>query len=241
MNNAWRSYHARMNTIGQTKRDMMLQHARSSISRRLVDSLAYHTVLIDQIEREVGIINKADLDTKTIVAMPGEKLVHGGLVEYENHKWLITELDVSNEVYERGLMRQCNYILKWTDASGNIIEKWCIVEDGTKYLTGERSEQMMTIGDARISVTIAKDADTAKIVRGKRFLIDDPTASSIHAYQVTKLNRLFNLYNDRGVYRFILIEDHLTKNDNTELMIADYYSEETSGADESVQHGGGWL
>lgn len=222
--NAWEKYEARMQSVGYTKREMLLNHSKQSISRRLRDSLAFHTVLIDGMEREVGIIKKADLSTKTIVALPGEQLIHGGIVDYESNKWLITEIDASSEVYERGLMQQCNYVLKWVDADGMIVEKWCIVEDGTKYLIGERSEQMMTIGDARISITIGKDEDTAMIKRGMRFLIDDQDAGSTHAYQVTKLNRLFNLFNGKGVYRFILTEDQLTQNDNTELMIADYYS-----------------
>lgn len=244
--NAWEKYEARMKAVGQTKRDMVLSHAKSSISRRVMDSLAYHRVLLNGAFRDVAVINKADLSTKVIVSMPDERLVHGGIVDYEGNKWLITEIDASSEVYERGLMRQCNYLLRWLDHNGSIIEKWCIVEDGTKYLIGEKSEKMISIGDARISITIGKDEDSALIKRGMRFLVDDDFAGSTHAYQVTKLNRLFNMYNGEGVYRFILTEDQLTQNDNVELMIADYYSASNVDRAPETEDGGetqegGWL
>ena len=83
---------------------------------------------------------------------------------------------------------------------------------------------MMAIGDARIAVTIGKDRDTNKLSRGRRFLIDDMDSDEVLAYQITKPNKLFNVYNGKGVFRFILNEVNLTDDDNVEARIADYYS-----------------
>jgi hypothetical protein len=80
----------------------------------------------------------------------------------------------------------------------------------------------MTTGDARISITIPKDSDTVKLNRGRRFLIDDPHTNNVLAYQITKPNRLFNVFNNNGVFRFILSEVNVTDNDNLELRVADY-------------------
>ena len=44
------------------------------------------------------------------------------------------------------------------------------------------------------------------------------------AYEITKSNRLYNNYNDQGVFRYILNEVNATDNDNMELRIADYYN-----------------
>lgn len=83
---------------------------------------------------------------------------------------------------------------------------------------------MITIGDARIAVTIGKDSDTIELARGLRFLIDDTDSEAVLAYQITKPNKLFNVFNGKGVFRFILNEVQLTDNDNKELRIADYYN-----------------
>ena len=159
---------------------------------------------------------------KKIIALPGDHLKHGGIVDFADNKWLITELDANNEIYERGIMRQCNHILRWIGKDGTLHEKWCIVEDGTKYLIGEKEKEMMTIGDGRIALTIGKDDETTELCRGLRFLIDDEDSEFVTAYQITKSNKLYNVYNGDGVFRFILNEVQLQSGDNKELRIADY-------------------
>ena len=93
----------------------------------------------------------------------------------------------------------------------------------TTDLIGERTRELLTIGDARIAVTVGKDEDTIELERGLRFLIDDTDSEAVLAYQITKPNKLFNVYNGKGVFRFILNEVQLTDDDNKELRIADYY------------------
>lgn len=80
----------------------------------------------------------------------------------------------------------------------------------------------MAIGDARIAITVAKDEDTVELERGLRFIVDDADSENVLAYQITKPNKLFNVFNGKGVFRFILNEVNLTENDNKKLMIADY-------------------
>lgn len=223
--NVWSTYESRLSINGLTKRERALNQTKSYITRKAVNSLSCHDVVINEQPRRVTILNqKEDMAIKKICALPGEKLVHGGLVDFANSKWLITELDANDEVYASGLMRRCNYLLKWLNKDGEIIEKWCVVEDGTKYLIGEKSEDMMTVGDARIAITLGKDSDTSELSRGKRFLVDDMDSKTVLAYQITKPNKLFNIYDGKGVFRFILNEVNMTDADNVELRIADYYN-----------------
>ena len=225
----WSTYEARLNmsggSAGDPKRDSALDHAQSRISRKITASLSYNTVKINGVDRQISVKDiTGDYTTKKIFSMPGETLPHGELVEWEDSMWLLTEVDAHHALYTEGMMRRCNYYLRWIDESGNVIGRWCVVEDGTKYLIGEKTEDIMAIGDARISVTIGKDRDTNKLNRGRRFLIDDMDSDEVLAYQITKPNKLFNVYNGRGVFRFILNEVNLTDDDNVELRIADYYS-----------------
>ena len=221
----WDAYEARMSIKGRTPRERTLFHTQDNIGRKIPNSLSSFKVVIGGREQQVTILSqKEDLTIKKICSMPGETLPHGGIVDFADSKWLITELDAVDEVYSSGIMRRCNYLLKWIDETGKVISRWCVVEDGTKYLIGEKSEQIMSIGDARIAITIGKDSDTNKLSRGRRFLVDDMDARDVLAYQITKPNKLFNVYNGHGVFRFILNEVNLTDNDNVKLRIADYYN-----------------
>lgn len=205
-----------------TKREMWVDRTKDSIARRIVSSPSCNNVLIDGIPQTITVVHRTTHTEKRICSMPGEVLKHGGLVDFKSSKWLITEVDTDTEVYQRGLMKRCNHLLRWISKSGELKEKWCVVEDGTKYLIGEAAEDKISIGDARIAVTIGKDEDTIELNRGIRFLIDDGDVEMPMAYQVTKPNRFFNITNGDGVFRFILNEVVLTDNDNVKERIADF-------------------
>ena len=81
----------------------------------------------------------------------------------------------------------------------------------------------MTRGDSRIAMTLARNAETVKLNRENRFLIDDPESPIPLAYQLTKPLKLGWSYNSQGAYKFVLQEVTGTKDDNLELGIADYY------------------
>lgn len=225
----WKAYVSRTgvenNKSSNIKRETRLAHMQEQMCRKAGSSLSYDEVIINGLSQQISIIDVSDdYNVKKIFSLPNESVEHGGLVVWNNSYWLITEVNPRKEAYSEGKMTQCNHVLKWIDDEGNIIEKWCIVVDGTKYLIGEKSEDMMSIGDARIAVTLGRDKDTIKLHRGKRFLIDDEESDEILAYQITKPNRFFNTYGGKGVYRFILNEVNLTDEDNLELGIADYYN-----------------
>lgn len=219
---AWDRYEHVMNVVGTAKRDMWINHSRDSIRRRLIDSPASKTVIINGEQRTISVSHTEELDTKKICALPGEILPHGGLIDYADSKWLVTEKEADAEIYECGLMKRCNYILKWISGDGELKEKWCIVEDGTKYLTGEKRTLNYTVGDARIAVTIGRDSDTVELSRGMRFLIDDSDSQNVLAYEISKPNRLFNVYDGEGVFRFILTEVNVEDGDNLKERIANY-------------------
>lgn len=221
---AWETYEARVGTTSTDRREHIRIASQEQFYRKIITNMAYHVVTIDGIEQEIAVVRDAERDEKRIYSMPGEKLKHGGLVNWNGIMWLITEKNFDNEFYDNAIMKQCNYQLKWINPTGEIITRWCIVVDGTKYLIGEKNGNIMSIGDARFAVTLAKDDETKKIKRGQRFLIDDPDADETLAFQITKPNRFFNLYNGEGVYRYILNEVNTTDNDNIEAGIADYYS-----------------
>lgn len=221
----WDTYRSRLNAQGGDRRSAVLQRERRFLSTKMPASLSYHQAVIDGEQRSLAIINSDNLDRKTLCTLPGEDLPHGGLVEWMDNHWLIIERDANNELYTRGIMRQCNYLLRWIADDGNIVERWCIVEDGTKYLTGEYgdNEYVLTRGDTRISVILPKDKYTVRLNRSNRFLIDRYDSPNVLAYELTKPFKLGGTYGDSGVVSFVMQECNTEDTDNFELHIANYY------------------
>ncbi len=223
----WDSYQSRLDVRGANVREVKANRKRQHLSQRIAKSLSYHPAIVDGAQQELAIINSDALNQKTVCTMPGDSILCGAMVEWQGNHWLVTAVDANNELYTKGTMLQCNYLLKWITEDGEIVERWCIVSDSTKYLTGETvsryNENGLVLGDTRISVTIARDEYTAKLGRRNRFLIDDPGSDMVLAYQLSKPFKVGSVYNGHGVLDFILTEVNSEDTDNTELLIADYY------------------
>lgn len=204
----WDTYKSRITAHGGDKRSAMLLRESRMLKSNLPDSLSYHSVLIDDTSQNVAIINTDNLNEKYIFSLPGENIKHGGLVSWKDSFWLITERDANNTIYTRAKMLQCNHLLRWVDEDGIIREQWCVIEDGTKYLTGEYEDRnfVVTRGDSRIAMTIARNDGTVKFARDMRFLIDDPDSKLKLAYLLTKPLKLGGTYNKCGVFKFVLQE-----------------------------------
>lgn len=218
-------YQNRIIARGGLPREAWLKNTQSWINTKLPASLSYFTAVIDGEERQCAIISSRNATSKKIIAMPGESLYAGTYVQWEGFNWLITEVDAQSEVYQSATMTQCNYLLKWVNDNGEVISRWVIALDGTKYLTGEYDQQTMTLGDSRLQLTMPRDEETVLVNRGARFLIDDPAANQPLAYELTKVNRSGAVYGGHGVFVHMLSEDNRQdENDNYELMIASYYN-----------------
>ena len=223
--NVWDSYAIRTQAMGKTRREIAYNKEVQRLNRLLPASLSYHIAIVDGLERNVAIINSDNLNEKLMYSMPKEDFDCGGLVEWMDNHWLITEKDANNEIYTKVKLLQCNHILRWIDENDVIKEQWCVVEDGTKYLTGEMEDRFFftTRGDSRIAIHIGRNEDTVKLGRQNRFLVDDPDHEHKLAYALTKPLRFGHTYNNKGIYSFVCQEVVATDDDNQELGIADYY------------------
>lgn len=237
----WDVYQRRSETRGTTKRETQLKREIRTIDNKLPDSLSYQAVTIykseygfnidsddakvNAISQNVAIINSDNLNEKTIISLPRDDIEHGSLVYWMDNYWLVTERDANTTVYTKAKMVQCNHLLKWVTEEDEIIKQWCIIEDGTKYLTGEYEDRnfIVTRGDSRIAVTIARNRETVRLGRFDRFIIDDPESPIPLAYSLTKPLKFGGSFNNMGVFKFVLQEVVTTDDDNLDCQIADYY------------------
>lgn len=116
----------------------------------------------------------------------------------------------------------------------------CITQLNIKDLTGELEDRnfVVTRGDSRISMMIARNDETIRLNREHRFLIDDPESPIKLAYQLTKPLKLGWSFNGDGVYKFVLQEVTSNKNDDVPNGVADYYKYYPRVGDSSSSIGG---
>lgn len=130
--NPWATYCSRIASRGGTRREARMRREARTLSGKYPGSFAYHEMLIDGDIQKVAVINSDNLNLKTLCSLPGEDLRHGSTVSWMDNHWLIIGRDANNELYTKAAMQQCNYLLRWISKDGEIVERWCIVEDGTK-------------------------------------------------------------------------------------------------------------
>lgn len=231
--NPWKLYDARLDQKGHTKRDTHLARTQNYLSRSYADSLFTSEAIVQddvyspERTQRLAVLNSDNLNMKTILTVPGERILCGSTIFWADNYWLVTELDANDVIYTKAIMEQCNYVLRWVTPDLRVVERHCIMEDGTKYLTGEDRSSYndvgITVGDSRIAITLPRDKDTLLLNRDNRFLVDDYGSGNVLAYQLTKPLKVGKVYNDRGVFSFVLQEVNSQDTDDFENHIADYY------------------
>lgn len=227
----WDRYKHRMDIRGDTRRKAAFNREARFIETKAPHSLSFHTAKLDGKVQDLTIIDSDLYDTKVILSMPGDDIRYGAYVEWNGYTWLVVDKDVNTELRARAKMRLCNYFLRWVDPdTGRIIERWVLIEDGTKYMTGEMGDSyfVMTRGDSRIAVYVPRDADTAKLNRNSRFIVDDKLSQNKIVYRLTKPLTVGHSYTHEedgtnGIFVFLFSEDQLTEFDNADECVADYY------------------
>ena len=91
----------------------------------------------------------------------------GYYVEYEDNIWLI-DTNVANVdgAYLSTRMSRCQYLLRWQNKNGDIIERWSYSSDQTKYSNGETGSSAVTVGDNQYALLLPIDEETKTLKRG---------------------------------------------------------------------------
>lgn len=215
----WDLYNKRLYTDGKDE-SRAVNIARRQFKRRYMSNPSYKSTIIDGRKVGMQIYATEEYHEKTFNAPFDEIINPGDYVLWGGYHWLVTDIDYTEIVTRKGYMVQCNYVLKWEDDTGRIIEKPCFIEDGTKYIIGENAREYMTIGDSRMALTVPKDKDTANLTRGVHLLVDDPDAPDPSAFGITKANRVQHVYDGKGIYRLMLNEVNSTQDDDVVNMVA---------------------
>lgn len=140
---AWDLYAKRLEVRGATKREELYKREVRNLRTKLPESLSYKTLEVYEQDstynisthiskqQNIAVIDSDNLDEKYLYSMPEEDIENGSVIHWQDCYWIVTERDANTDVYTRAKMTQCNFLLRWID-HGQIIEQWCLIEDGTK-------------------------------------------------------------------------------------------------------------
>lgn len=216
----WDLYTKRLNINGSTKRERDLNKLQNDIISKSVDSLSYKTVFINNIERHLMIDKNTKLSTKSIKTLPNEKIDLGNLVVWNNINWLVTEIDLDNEVYTKGTISLCNWLFKWQDSSGQILTRHSVILNASQYNSGIDGNKTITLGSNQFMVYLPLDEDTLKLTYDKRVFIDNNYQIP---YKITRPDNVSTSYNGNGLICLIMSQDVLSDEDRPDLGLCNYF------------------
>lgn len=231
----WDTCNAYLTVHGNTRRDREIYETQQSINKRAKHSPAYKKILIDGKEQQAVITSATNLYEKKINALPNEHIYAGSIVEWNGRRWIIQYTDCEDEIYQRGIMQQCNICLKWQNSKGDIIVRYGFSEDITEYVNGVVFNKILDSLQLAFKINLPLDKETVQLRRGKRFLLDVVTDEP-NAYILTNRNtNILNFipeditgeteFNGRDkLMQITITQTQLSERDNKELMIADYFT-----------------
>lgn len=140
----------------------------------------------------------------------------------EDEYLICTEAFNIDDVHYQGKFTLCNWILKWQNKYGKILEYPCHDINSTQYNSGEQSNNNFTIGSSQHMLILPSDENTVSLNTPQRFYLDknteNPTSFIITQNDTTSYN-----YGKKGLVRITVYEyPNNSATDRPDLGICDY-------------------
>jgi hypothetical protein len=196
-----------MNLHGTTQRERAKNRLIAHLNDRTQHSLSYKNILLNGEETQLVINSGTQTYYKEFQSLPSQEINIGDYVEWANSHWIVVTCDSDDEIYRDGKLNQCNYLLKWQNELGEIVERWAVIQSASKYNDGTDSNAVITLGSDQLSIIVPIDSETIKLKKSmsKKFFIDgnteDPTT-----YELTGTGNVPDTYNGHGITSWIVKE-----------------------------------
>lgn len=140
----------------------------------------------------------------------------------EDEYLICTESFNIDNINYKGKFNLCNWILKWQNKDGKILEYPCYDMNSTQYNSGEQSNRNFTIGSSQHMITLPSDENTVVLSSPQRFYLDknmdNPTSFIVTQNDTTSHN-----YGKKGLVKLTVYESQNNpKTDRPDLGICDY-------------------
>lgn len=200
-------YTARMTQHGTTQRERIVNRLKTNLNNKLQDNPSYKSVKLNGEETHLIINTGTQPYYKEFQSLPDQEINIGDYVEFANSYWLVMTCDYDDEVYKDGKLYQCNYLLKWQNEKGEIIERWAVILSASKYNDGTEGNNYITLGSDQLSIAIPLDEESLKLKKSmsKKFFIDN-NKDNPTTYELTGTGNVPDTYNGHGVTSWIVKE-----------------------------------
>lgn len=219
------------NVTSGYENDALSEYAQSNFTDILLTDMADTVSLYDTrltTETQIKAIIQGSTQNSQLKNSEGTMLVpigtceSGMYINFEDCFWLITSQPRNNKSYEKVIIEQCNYILKWQNASGTVIERNCV--ESRISTVGIDENKVIQIGKKQSKILLPYDLETIKLRVGKRFYIDNNTENPT-PYEITLANTTQYVKNGHGYLEFVVTETAtIPAVDRPDLMLCNYIS-----------------
>lgn len=149
---------------------------------------------------------------------------------------LCTESFNVDGVHWKGKFSLCNWMLKWQNKYGDILEYPCVDINSTQYNSGEQASAKMTIGSSQHMATLPYDENTIAIKSPQRFFLDRDTETPT-SFIVTQNDNTSMFFGKKGLIKITMLEcERNNDTDRPDLGICDYFEKDelkTNNADKN--------
>lgn len=183
-----------------------------------------------KLERKaIGIVQSETPDAYTqgwkrqLLTRIGDSVKDYKYIKYDNKIWVIMTEPADNCIYDKCIIHQCNYVLKWQDDNGRVHFYPACIENASQYNTGEDGNKTVTLGYNQLMAYLSLDDITVLIKRDKRMFIDYNHVEPI-PYKVTRPDTVCFSYGTSRVLSLIFTEDQFNPDtDSIEHWLCNYF------------------
>lgn len=152
----------------------------------------------------------------------------------ENEYLICTEAFNVDNINYKGKFTLCNWILKWQNKDGLILEYPCYDMNSTQYNSGEQSNAHFTVGSSQHMITLPSDENTIALNSPQRFYLDknmdNPTSFIVTQNDTTSHN-----YGKKGLVKLTVYEyPNNVEADRPDLGICDYININVKNKEEDI-------
>lgn len=181
-------------------------------------------------------LREAD-NTCKITIMPEDEMFVGDIVGCYGEHWIVVDVYTDEYGITTGTMWLCNHLLKFQNYGSDILETYCVIDDGTYSKLTQKS---ITTAEAQYSMYLPLNSDTEKFYIDKRFAISDMyNKQGQKVLQVMQATWIDKIYQSGGkgnhLLKIRLQSDVYDANkDSVEHMVCDYIDK---GENDGVNNG----
>ncbi len=154
-----------------TEKEREVHQIKHDLSYSFEAIPSFYKVNINNVEQGVHIISDKNTGIKQILSKPDESFNCGDIVDWNNSKWLISQVDTENQIQTKGIMLKCNDIL--TLYKNYVLYQIpCVVESGIRLYQLGTDENTYIETPSTVAIVRVSDTEiTRQIMRNDVYKI----------------------------------------------------------------------